>query len=260
MRKMKINYNYNGTGLIKEIGMETNTTAYSWGIIEKNANTLTWNNKGNITAQTKDGSDKTINCYPMSDLIKEDGIWKYNYDLNGNLIAKGNKIAGAINDGIFEGWTFNESDGEVWKYTYDLFNWLVKVECSKIDENQNQKNFHNAEETIKLIESEKNVHHLTLDKRGRLYIDGIRYRWGDTRYETKKYIISLIPEDNYINVFDRTDSSQLYYTIPENEEVESITYHPNGDWYFLTINWTTNMHTLWRIENTWDSEWRDQWK
>ena len=25
------------------------------------------------------------------------------------------------------------------------------------------------------------------------------------------------------------------------------------------MNWTTNTHTLWRIENTWDPEWREQW-
>ncbi len=202
---------YNGIGLLKEIGSEANTTAYakggkydtvgnlkeltagnttkltqtideaknllisySWGISVKNANTLIWNNRGNITAQSKNGisytyeydkknqltrekwegedkkntwtydgkgnrltesknekSERSITCYQYSDLIKEDGIWKYNYDLNGNLITKGNKATGAINDGTFEGWTFNESDGEVWKYTYDLFNRLVNVEHSE---------------------------------------------------------------------------------------------------------------------------------
>lgn len=136
---------------------------------------------------------------------------------------------------------------------------LYSIISPTLNEVQNQKNFYNAEETKNLIESEKYVPHLTLDKRGRLCIDGIRYRWGDTIYETKNYIISLIHEDKYINVFDRTDSSQLNYSIPENEEVESITYHPNGDWYFLTINWSNNMHTIWRIENTWDSQWREQW-
>ena len=33
--------------------------------------------------------------------------------------------------GTFEGWKVNELDGEVWKYTYDLFNRLVKVEHSE---------------------------------------------------------------------------------------------------------------------------------
>lgn len=203
-------FGYNGTGLLKEIGTGTNETtyanggkyntsgnlkelsagnttkltqtideaknlltAYSWGISGKNANTLTWNNRGNITAQTKNGisytyeydkknqltkekwegedkkntwtydgkgnrltesknekTERSITCYQYSDLIKQDGIWKYNYDLNGNLIAKGNNTTGAIDDGTFEGWKFNATVGEVWKYTYDLFNRLVKVEHS----------------------------------------------------------------------------------------------------------------------------------
>ena len=136
---------------------------------------------------------------------------------------------------------------------------LYLIVSPSSNESQNQNNFRNAEETRKLLENGNYAPHLTVDKRGRLVIDGIRYRWGDTRYETKDFVISLISEDFYINVFDRTNSEYLYYTIPENEQVESITYHPNGDWYFLTINWSTNTHTLWRIENTWDVEWREQW-
>ena len=137
-----------------------------------------------------------------------------------------------------------------------------KIHCivhPSLDENQNQKNFRNAEETRELLNNGNYAPHLTLDSDNDLYIDGVRYRWNATAYETKDYIVSLIQEDSYINVFDRKESEVLNYTIPENEEVESITYHPNGDWYFLTINWTTNRHTLWRIENTWDSQWREQW-
>ena len=101
--------------------------------------------------------------------------------------------------------------------------------------------------------------HLTIDKKRNLYIDGARYRWGTLRYQTKNYNVLLVPDDYHINVYDGNKRQFLYYKIPENEDVETISYHPNGDWYFLTINWSTNMHTLWRIENTWDSEWREQW-
>ena len=138
-------------------------------------------------------------------------------------------------------------------------NELYCIENPSMDEKQNQKNYHNVTETLKLFESGEYAPHLTLDEDHDLYIDGIRYRWGTTAYETKKYICTLNQKKKYIRLFDRNDSNLIYYTIPENEEVESITYHPNGDWYFLTINWTTNMHTLWRIENTWDPEWREQW-
>ena len=137
------------------------------------------------------------------------------------------------------------------------------ITSPSLDENQNQKNYRNADETMKKLNAGEYAPHLTLDKNNRLCVDGIRYKWNGEYdyqyYETKNYIISLIAEDNYINVYDRTESEYLYYTLPEKEEVESIAYHPNGDWYFLTINWTTNIHTLWRIENTWDPQWRENW-
>ena len=133
------------------------------------------------------------------------------------------------------------------------------IEHPSLDENQNKKNYHNVEETKKLLESETYSSRFSIDSDNDLYIDGVRYRWGSTAYETVNYICTLNNKKKYIRVFDRKESQLLNYTISENEEVEDITYHPNGDWYFLTINWSTNTHTLWRIENTWDSEWREQW-
>ena len=133
------------------------------------------------------------------------------------------------------------------------------IEHPSLDENQNKKNYRNAEETINLIKSEGFAPHFTLDEDNDLYIDGIRYRWNSTAYETSNYVCTLNQRKKYIRVFDHNESVLLHYSIPEDEEVESITYHPNGDFYFLTINWSTNMHTLWRIENTWDSQWREQW-
>lgn len=132
-----------------------------------------------------------------------------------------------------------------------------------LDENKNQRNYLESSETMTNLRLGKYAPHLTLDEKKRLCVDGIRLRYlwySDYKvYETKDYIVSLIQEDSYINVFDRTESEYLYYTIPEDEKLESFTYHPNGDWYFLTMNWTTDTHTLWQIENTWDPEWREQW-
>lgn len=136
---------------------------------------------------------------------------------------------------------------------------IHSIEHPSLDENLNQKNYRDSSKTMTNLGLGNYAPHLTLDEDHDLYIDGIRYRWGATAYETKKYICTLNQKKKYIRLFDRKDSNLIYYTIPENEEVESITYHPNGDWYFLTINWTTNMHTLWRIENTWDPEWRERW-
>ena len=44
-----------------------------------------------------------------------------------------------------------------------------------------------------------------------------------------------------------------------NEQIESIAIHPSGDIYILRMNWQTNTHNLYYIENTWDPEWREQW-
>ena len=131
-----------------------------------------------------------------------------------------------------------------------------------LDENTNQKNYRDSSETMTRIGNDEYAPHLTIDKKRKLYIDGVIFAKGYYDYEfyeINDYKVSLRNEDYHINVYDGNKSQFLYYTIPENEKIESITYHPNGDWYFLTINWTTNMHTLWRIENTWDPEWREQW-
>jgi len=131
-----------------------------------------------------------------------------------------------------------------------------------LDENENKKNYYESSTTMAKLGLGKYAPHLTIDKKRYLYIDSVKYSKGYYDYEvyeTKNYIISLINENCYINVYDRTKSKYFYYTVPENEKIESITYHPNGDWYFLTINWSTNKHTLWRIENIWDLEWRTQW-
>lgn len=90
---------------------------------------------GNRNSEAKSGgSAKTITCYPKSDLIKSDGSWKYNYDANGNMVAKGTIATATGTDtagsGNFTGWAFSVTSGEVWTYEYDLCNRLVKVNHS----------------------------------------------------------------------------------------------------------------------------------
>ena len=179
----------------------------------------------------------------------------YDYIFNNKFIVHMQKIE-KVDNPNYKAYYDEETDFLFFMDNEKKLNCIIHP---SMEETQNQQNYHNVAETEKLIENGKYAPHLTLDEDHDLYIDGIRYRWGTTAYETKKYICTLNQKKKYIRLFDRKDSNLIYYTIPENEEVESITYHPNGDWYFLTINWTTNMHTLWRIENTWDPEWREQW-
>ncbi len=96
----------------------------------------TYDSKGNrLTEKKAGGAIKGIVCYPKCDLIKSDGKWNYNYDANGNLIAKGTtaNATGTDSEGSsnFEGWKFDATSGEVWHYEYDLLNRLIKVSHSK---------------------------------------------------------------------------------------------------------------------------------
>lgn len=45
----------------------------------------------------------------------------------------------------------------------------------------------------------------------------------------------------------------------ETEQFESAAVHPSGDIYILRMNWQTNTHNLYYVENTWDLQWREQW-
>ncbi len=173
-----------------------------------------------------------------------------------NIYSILNKLNGGDSNWFTDCYYDEEKDILFFTYPHNSVNSIVNP---SFDEVQNQKNFRNAEETSKLLKNGNYAPHLTLDSDNDLYIDGVRCRWNATAYETTDYVITLNNKRKTIRVFDRKESEVLNYTIPENETEESITYHPNGDWYFLTINWTTDTHTLWRIENTWDSQWREQW-
>ncbi len=135
-----------------------------------------------------------------------------------------------------------------------------------LDEEQNKKNFKTPEETLAMLNEGKYAPHLEIREelnwqkkaKNYLYIDGKRERWGNA-YEIGRYICSVIPEDNYINLYDGKTRVEAHYELPNGEQLESNAFHPCGDAYFLTMNWTTNTHNLYRIENTWDPEWRKEW-
>ena len=173
-----------------------------------------------------------------------------------NIYSILNKLNGGDGNWFNDCYYDEENDILFFTYPHNSVNSIVNP---SFDEVLNQKNFRNAEETSKLLKNGNYAPHLTLDSDNDLYIDGVRCRWNTTAYETTDYVITLNNKRKTIRIFDRKESEVLNYTIPENETEESITYHPNGDWYLLTINWTTDTHTLWRIENTWDSQWRKQW-
>ncbi len=62
-----------------------------------------------------------------------------------------------------------------------------------------------------------------------------------------------------IYLFKNNELIKTMKVYSENEQFESVAVHPSGDIYVLRMNWQTNKHSLYRIENTWDPEWRTQW-
>ena len=75
------------------------------------------------------GIETEYEYYANSDLIKRAGSWYFNYDKNGNLLARGTKVQPSGNE-IFVAWTFSETDGELWTYEYDLQNRMTKANYS----------------------------------------------------------------------------------------------------------------------------------
>ena len=67
--------------------------------------------------------------------------------------------------------------------------------------------------------------------------------------------------NNYFLVYNKDNIEEKYrIKFPDDTEViESSALHPSGDIYVLRMNWNTNTHNLYCIENTWDPQWRAQW-
>ncbi|MCR5284553.1 MAG: SH3 domain-containing protein, partial [Treponema sp.] len=85
-------------------------------------------------------------------------------------------------------------------------------------------------------------------------LNGDVYYWAGT---TINHINYQIYDNKEVNIWN-DDELEISCTSPD-EEIESIAIHPSGDIYILRMNWKTNTHTLYCIENTWDPEWREQW-
>lgn len=186
------------------------------------------------------------------------------FDLRGNLInhvVLSNVIK--TNGGEYQFYYDEQCDVLFFR---DKKSQLYSIEHPSMDDATNKANFKGPDETIKMLNSGKYVPHLTVRQEinwqnkniNNLYIDGLLCRWGSA-LEHNKYIISIVENQKYINVYDSVDREEIHFQLQESEELESSAIHPCGDCYILSINWNTNTHILYRIENTWDPEWRASW-
>lgn len=123
-----------------------------------------------------------------------------------------------------------------------------------LDDKKNRNNYKTPAETLEIFNSNYDMKHLGLYKGKYLTVDGQVYYWAGT---TINHINYQIYDNKEVDIWN-DDELEIQCTSP-NEEMESIAIHPSGDIYILRMNWQTNTHNLYYIENTWDSEWREQW-
>ena len=90
-----------------------------------------------------------------------------------------------------------------------------------------------------------------------LTVDGQVYYWEGKTIGKADY---QILQGNRVYIYGIGSTIKIQCSDKDNlEQIESIAIHPSGDIYVLRMNWTTNTHNLYRIENTWDPEWRASW-
>ena len=128
-----------------------------------------------------------------------------------------------------------------------------------MNDTENRKNYKNPDQTLELFGTEVTINGTTIrvTKSGSLFVNGNYTYWG--QLDVGNYVY----QNNHNNflVYEKVNPrNNFHINISDDvEEIESAAVHPSGDIYILRMNWQTNKHTLYCIENTWDPEWREQW-
>lgn len=123
-----------------------------------------------------------------------------------------------------------------------------------LDDKKNRNNYKTPAETLEMLNSNKELKNLGLYKGKYLTVNGDVYYWAGT---TINHINYQIFDNTRVNIWN--NSKLKIDCSSSDEQIESIAIHPSGDIYILRMNWKTNTHNLYYIENTWDPEWREQW-
>lgn len=253
---------------------------------------------GNILSISKDGT-MIIHCRDLDKLVKvtENFELEYLVDLKGIINSDANHIESIYGDtflfsGSWADYILIDKDGNkmfsfnpLWDYNIRmnskesyyleeanvLFFWdnkenIYSVVNPGMDKEENRKNFHNTEETKRVFASDVEINgvKIRVSSSNNVFIDGKRTYWDQTRMDD--YMYQKVNDGNYY-IYDRKNATRTkdekisfdIYLNSKNEVIESSALHPSGDIYVLRINWQTNTHNLYYIENTWDTAWREQW-
>lgn len=135
---------------------------------------------------------------------------------------------------------------------------LYSIVNPGLDNEKNKENFKSSQETLDLFSSEIDMKNLGLFNNKYLSIDGKSYYWDGLTINKINY--QIMPSLDRVNIWLSNNRIKIDTKDSEGMEVvESIAIHPSGDIYILRMNWNTNTHNLYRVENTWDSDWRVKW-
>ena len=163
------------------------------------------------------------------------------------------KFQVSLNDVFWNDNVYYDEDTDI-LFFHDKNNCIHSIVHPSLRDEENRRNYRNPTETLALFSSDYDMKNLGLYKGKYLTVDGQVYYWAGT---TINHINYQIFDNIRVNIWN---SSKLKINCSaSDEDVESIAIHPSGDIYVLRMNWQTNTHNLYYIENTWDSEWREQW-
>ena len=163
------------------------------------------------------------------------------------------KFQVSLNDIFLNDFIYYDENTDI-LFFHDKNNNLHSIIHPSMNDAENRKNYRNPEKTLQLFNSDYDMKKLGLYKGKYLTVDGQVYYWAGT---TINHINYQIYDNKEVDIWN-DDELEIKCTSP-NEQIESIAIHPSGDIYVLRMNWASNKHNLYYIENTWDVEWRTQW-
>ncbi len=168
------------------------------------------------------------------------------------------KFQVSLNDIFWNDYVYYDEDTDI-LFFHDKKERLHCVLHPSINNERNRINYKNPDETLNMFFNETIINNTSLrvTKSGSLFINGNYTYWGQKKTGNYVYQINsgdcLVYEAKNPRTNFHVDCSSL------DEQIESLAIHPCGDIYILRMNWQTNTHNLYYIENTWDPELREQW-